>query len=89
MASAVCGLTALVPVCSQIAGLVLGLVGLARIRAAHQRGENLRGAGWAVAGLCSSGLMLLVWLGMFAALASVGGVLDKAASKLPLSTRAE
>ncbi len=89
VASAVCGLTALVPVFSQIAGLVLGLVGLARIRAARRRGENLRGAGWAIAGLCSSGLMLLCWLGMFAALASVGSVLNKTTGKLPFSTRAE
>ncbi|MCC7290611.1 MAG: hypothetical protein IT449_00955 [Phycisphaerales bacterium] len=89
VASAVCGLTALVPVASQLAGLALGLIGLARIRAARRRGEDMRGAGWAVAGLCSSGLMLLVWLGTFAALASAGSALHKAAAKLPLSTQAE
>ncbi|MBW7906888.1 MAG: hypothetical protein LC135_07145 [Phycisphaerae bacterium] len=61
MASAVCGLTAFVPILSQLAGLVLGVAGLVRIRCARRRGLRRLGIGWAVTGLISSGAALAVW----------------------------
>lgn len=62
VASAVLGLTAIVPVLSQIAGLTLGVLALRRIRRAQQAGLAMAGRGWAITGIVSSGVGLLIWL---------------------------
>jgi hypothetical protein len=62
LASAVCGFTAIIPVLSQVAGVVLGVAGLVRIRRARRAGFRRRGAGWACAGLVSSGVALAAWI---------------------------
>jgi hypothetical protein len=72
VASAVCGLTALVPVLSQLAGLAFGIASLRRIRRARRCGFDLPGTGWAAAGIVSSVLMLLCWIAVFAAFVFVG-----------------
>jgi len=82
VASAVCGLTAIVPMISQLAGLGLGVAGLIRIRRARRRGVHLRGTGWAVAGLCSSGLVLACWIAVFAIFLVVGATFAKTAGGL-------
>ncbi len=69
VASAVCGFTALVPIISQVIGLGLGVVSLGRIRRAKRQGVELGGMRWAVAGIVSSGFMLLCWIGIFVAMA--------------------
>jgi hypothetical protein len=74
IASAVCGLTALVPVISQVIGLVLGIASLRRIRRARQAGVEVRGKGWALTGIISSGFALLGWIAAFALLFLVGAV---------------
>jgi hypothetical protein len=74
VASAVCGLTAIVPFVSQIAGLILGVASLGRIRRARRRGVRLGGRGWAVAGIVTSGFVLLCWLVAGVALMAVGQV---------------
>ena len=66
VASAICGFVAIIPVVSQIIGLACGVIGLCRIRRARRRGVRVDGARWAVAGIISSGLALLGWIGMFA-----------------------
>ena len=75
IASAVCGLTAFIPVVSQIVGLVLGIISLLRIRRARRAGATVGGLGWAAAGIASSGFALLLWLGIMAAYATVGSSL--------------
>ncbi len=72
IASAVCGFTAIVPVISQVAGLALGIASLARIRRARRCGVDLRGSGWALTGIFSSGFALLCWVVIFAVLLAVG-----------------
>jgi hypothetical protein len=90
IASAICGLTAIVPVISQVAGIILGIIALRRIRHARREGFPLKGVGWAVTGIGSSVLMLLCWLFIFAAFGAVIAVfshtttgLDKALSPHP------
>ena len=61
LASAVCGLTAFIPIVSQLAGIALGAAGLVRIGRPRRRGLARRGVGWGVAGLGSSGAALAVW----------------------------
>ena len=80
--SAVCGLTAIIPIVSQIIGLVLGLVSLRRIRRARRHGVLLPGTGWAVTGLISSGFTLLGWLGFFALMALLAGTFSHSADSL-------
>lgn len=75
IASAVCGLTAFIPVVSQLVGLVLGIISLLRIRRARRAGVAVGGTGWAAAGIASSGFALLLWLGIMAAYATVGSSL--------------
>ena len=72
VASAACGLTAFVPVISQVLGLWFGAVGLLRIRRARRLGLNPRGSGWAWTGLISSGIALLGWIALPALLANLG-----------------
>ena len=72
VASAVCGFTAIVPVVSQVLGLGLGVASLLRIRQARRCGLKLRGRGWALAGIFSSGFVLLSWLAVFGVLLAVG-----------------
>lgn len=74
VASAVCGLTAVIPFVSQIAGVVLGIIGLVRIRRGRRLGIDRRGTGWAIVGLVSSGFMLLCWLVIVGVLAAAGHV---------------
>lgn len=76
IASAVCGLTAFVPVVSQLVGLVLGVISLLRIRRARRAGVAVGGTSWAAAGIASSGFALLLWLGIMAAYAAVGSSLS-------------
>lgn len=72
IASAICGMTAIVPVLSQLLGLTLGIVSLMRLRRAKRAGTPLAGKGWAIAGIATSGFALLGWLGFAAALAGLG-----------------
>ena len=72
VASAACGMTAFVPVISQLLGLWFGAVGLMRIRRARRQGRNLRGSGWAWTGLISSSIALLGWIVLPALLATLG-----------------
>lgn len=78
IASAVCGLTAFVPVVSQLVGLVLGVISLLRIRRARRAGVAVGGTSWAAAGIASSVFALLLWLGIMAAYAAVGSSLSHA-----------
>jgi len=71
IASAVCGITGIVPFVTQILGLICGVVGLARIRRARLRGVPTRGVGWAITGIASSGFVLFCWLAVFVGLSLV------------------
>lgn len=68
LASAACAFTALIPVASQVAGIVLGVASLLRIRRAGRRGEHVSGVGWAWAGILISGFVLLSWVAVAAVL---------------------
>lgn len=57
--SAICGLVPVIPVISQLAGVVLGIMAIGRIRAARQRGVAMGGMGWAIAGIVSSVVFLI------------------------------
>ena len=83
IASAICGFTAIIPVLSQVAGLVLGIAGLVRIRRARQRGIRLRGKLWALAGIFSSGFALLSWIAVLAMLIAVRMSFAHIAGALP------
>ncbi|UCG15357.1 MAG: DUF4190 domain-containing protein [Phycisphaerales bacterium] len=83
VASAVCGFTAIVPVVSQVAGLALGITSLVRIRRARRCGVDLRGRGWALAGIFSSGFVLLCWVAVIAAFIVVGSLFARSADTLP------
>ena len=83
LASAICGLAALIPIVSQVLGMTLGVISLVRIRRARQRGFVCRGTGWAWAGILSSGLMLLVWGFIIAAMVVVGSAFAHVANTLP------
>jgi len=66
--SAICGLTAFIPVVSQIAGLVLGIIAVRRIRRARRAGLAVAGMGWAATGIASSVCVLLGWVFVVAVL---------------------
>ena len=72
VASAICGMTAIIPVLSQLVGLTLGIVSLVRLRRAKRSGLELSGKGWAIAGIATSGLALIGWIGFAIVLAGLG-----------------
>ena len=82
VASAVCGMTAIVPVVSQVMGLALGVASLVRIRRARRCGLNLGGRGWALAGIVSSGFVLLSWIAVLGLLCAAGSALAQTADAL-------
>jgi len=82
VASAVCGIAAIVPVVSQIVAIVLGIIALRRIRRARRDGQALRGAGWAATGIASSLFMLLCWIVIFAVFIAVWGMFAHTTSVL-------
>ena len=82
IASAICGLTGIVPVFSQLAGLGLGIAGLVRIRRARRRGIHLRGTGWAITGIASSGFALMCWVGLLVAFGFAGATFSESAGDL-------
>ncbi|MCH8147662.1 MAG: hypothetical protein IH987_06650 [Planctomycetes bacterium] len=73
--SAICGMTGLIPLVSQIAGLGLGFAGLARIRRARRRGILVTGKGWAITGIVTSVFGLLGWIGLGLAMTAVSASL--------------
>jgi hypothetical protein len=83
LVSAACGLTALIPIVSQVDGLALGVLSLIRIRSARRQGVVRRGTGWAWTGIVSSGFMLLVWGFVIAVMIAVGGTFAHVARSLP------
>lgn len=87
VASAVCGFTAIIPVISQIAGVVLGIIGLVRIHRAKARNEHLRGTGWAIAGLVMSGCALLGWIAAIGLLTFASVMFTDAGSALEQLSR--
>ncbi|MFQ5495474.1 MAG: DUF4190 domain-containing protein, partial [Phycisphaerae bacterium] len=82
VASAVCGLTAVVPIISQLMGLCLGAAGLARIRRAKRAGRCLRGTGWAITGIVTSGVSLIGWIALFVGLAALSESLTNVSAAL-------
>jgi len=85
IASAIAGITAFIPILSQLAGLVCGAAAIWRIRKARAAGIAARGYGWAAIGLVMSTGALLCWiftavmLGWVATqLSTVSGGLDHA-----------
>jgi hypothetical protein len=72
VASAVCGLTAVVPVVFQVVGLALGVASLVRMRRARRRGLEVPGRGWAWVGIISSGFVLLSWVSVLGMLLAAG-----------------
>ncbi len=82
MFSAVCGLTAVIPIVSQVVGLVLGVVSLGRIRRAKKHGVQLSGMGWTMTGLISSAAALAGWIGFFVVIGVLQAHLSESASAL-------
>jgi hypothetical protein len=82
IASTICGFTAIVPIVSQVIGLILGIVSLSRIRRAKRRGEPRSGAKWAVTGILSSGFALLGWVGLFVLLNRLSTSLEQSTGSL-------
>lgn len=83
VASAACGLFAVIPVVTQVAGIVLGVIGLRRIRRLERQGGCARGRAWAWVGIGSSGFGLLCWLVVFAGMLAVGWAFRSMADGLP------
>ena len=63
-------------------GLALGIASLVRIRRAGRAGVAVRGRGWALTGIISSGFALVGWVAMVAALLLVGSVFSQTAGSL-------
>src|SRR5262245_52920739 len=82
VASTVCGLTAFVPVFSQIVGLFLGVWALIRIRRARRAGYVVRGRGWATVGITGNAFVLLGWIALFGIFATLRSTLSESATKL-------
>lgn len=79
VASAVCGLTAIIPVVSQLLGLTLGVVSLVRLRRARRSGIELAGKCWAITGIVTSALALIGWIGLAVSMTLLGSsILDSA-----------
>ena len=85
--STICGMTAFVPVVSQLAGLALGVISLRRIRRARRNGIKLPGRGWALTGVISSGITLLGWIAFIAVMAFVSDLLSQSSGALNALTR--
>jgi len=64
VASAVVGVTSIIPIVSQVASIWMGVLAILRIRKAKQNGLDARFKGWAVLGVTSSVIGLLGWVGM-------------------------
>jgi hypothetical protein len=82
VASTVCGLTAFIPIISQVVGLILGIWALFRIRRARRAGQYVRGRGWATAGITGNGFVLLGWIVLFGMFAALKGTLSETTNKL-------
>lgn len=82
--SAICGMTGLIPLVSQIAGLSLGFASLARIRRARRRGIHLTGKGWAITGIATSVFALLGWIGLGLAMTAVSTSLGNSTDALSI-----
>ena len=80
--SAICGMTGLIPLVTQIAGLGLGFASLARIRRARRGGIHLTGKGWAITGIVSSICGLLGWIGLGLAMTAVSTSLGNSTAAL-------
>jgi hypothetical protein len=80
--SAVCGLTAIVPVVSQVAGLGFGLASTVRLIRARRAGRLLRGWGWVFTGLLSSGVALIGWIVVFVGFGVLSSSLAESSSSL-------
>ncbi len=80
--SAICGLTAFIPVVSQVAGLILGIVAVRRIRRARRAGLAVAGMGWAATGITSSVCVLLGWIFVVAVLGVVAYFFSNTAAAL-------
>jgi hypothetical protein len=83
LAAAACGFVAIVPILTQLAGLALGIASLVRIRRARRRGIPLRGVPWALAGLISSGFVLLSWVAVLVLLLAARTAFAHVAGALP------
>jgi len=82
IASAVCGITGIVPFITQLAGLGCGILSLVRIHRARRRGMPVRGIGWAITGIASSSFVLICWLGVIVGMALVSSTFAGTAGSL-------
>jgi hypothetical protein len=82
IASSICGLTAFIPVFSQLVGLFLGIWAFVRIGRARRAGKNVRGVGWALAGVTGNAFALLGWVSLFATFSALHGTLNQATNQL-------
>ena len=82
IASAVCGITAIVPIISQVMGLGLGIASIVRIRRARRAGIERAGTGWALTGIITSGFALLGWIALFSIMAVIGTSMAGSADSL-------
>ena len=82
IASAVCGITAIVPIISQVMGLGLGIASIVRIRRARRAGIKLAGKAWALTGIITSGFALFGWIALFAIMAVIGTSMSGSADSL-------
>jgi len=82
VASSLCGITAFIPIFSQLIGLALGIWALFRIRRARQAGRQVRGRGWAVGGITGNGFVLLGWIALLGIFATLSTSLNRATKEL-------
>lgn len=82
VASAVCGLSGFIPVVSQVAAIVLGVMSLGRIKRARRHGVLVPGRGWATTGIVGGVVSLAGWIAMGGFLALVGSSLSQSTDAL-------
>ena len=86
IASLVCGLTAIIPLVSQVAGVGLGIWSLVRIRRVRRAGGTVGGTWAAGTGIAFSAVVLLCWVLVIGAMLWAGVMFDEIGSKLPTGT---
>lgn len=80
--SALCSFVGFVPLITQIIGVSLGFLAIARMRRAQRSGRIIRGQRYALIGIAVNGTALLFWVALLAGASSLFGSFSSATDQL-------